>query len=69
MYHFFGTKRKLQVTLDEMIIRTASGTVMEQIKSFRYLVVILDESLLSLITWIILFRESICDWGINTHII
>lgn len=57
MYHFFGTKRKLQVTPDEMIIRTASGTVMEQIKSFRYLVVILDESLLSLITWIILFRE------------
>lgn len=57
MYNFFGTKRKLQVTPDEMTIRTASGTVMEQIKSFRYLVVILDESLLSLITWIILFRE------------
>lgn len=57
MYKFFGTERKLQVTSDEMIIRTASGTVMEQIKSFRYLVVILDEDLLSLITWIILFRE------------
>jgi len=54
---FFVTKRKLQVTLDEIIIRTASGTVMEQIKSVRCLVVILDESLLSLITWIILFRE------------
>lgn len=54
---FFCSKRKLQVTRAEMIIRTASGTVMEQIKSFRYLAVILDESLLSLITWIILFRE------------
>lgn len=54
---FFGTTRKLQVTLDEMIIRTASGTMMEQIKSFRYLAVILDESLPSLIIWIILFRE------------